>query len=116
MDFRVFVEPQNGMSYEQQLRMARAAEAAGFSAFFRSDHYLTMGGDGLPGPTDSWVTLGALAVQTSRIRLGTLVTSATFRYPGPLAISVAQVDEMSGGRVEMGRGAGRYEAGHRAHP
>src|SRR2546421_2182272 len=112
----VFTEPQLGASYADQLRIARHAEELGFDAFFRSDHYLTMGGsDGLPGPTDSWVTLGALAVQTTRIRLGTLVTSATFRYPGPLAISVAQVDQMSGGRVELGLGAGWFEAEHRAY-
>ena len=71
--------------------------------------------DGLPGPTDSWVTLGALARETARIRLGTLVTSATFRLPGPLAIAVAQVDQMSGGRVELGLGAGWYEAEHTAY-
>src|SRR5437763_6492866 len=114
MRFVIFTEPQLGASYADQLRLARHAEELGFDAYFRSDHYLTMGGDGLPGPTDSWVTLGALAVQTSRIRLGTLVTSATFRYPGPLAISVAQVDEMSGGRVGVGLGAGWGEAEHKA--
>jgi F420-dependent oxidoreductase-like protein len=112
----IFTEPQLGATYADQLRIARHAEDLGFDAFFRSDHYLTMGGvDGLPGPTDSWVTLGALAVQTSRIRLGTLVTSATFRHPGPLAISVAQVDQMSDGRVDLGLGAGWYEAEHRAY-
>jgi F420-dependent oxidoreductase-like protein len=112
----VFTEPQLGASYEDQLRVARHAEDLGFDAFFRSDHYLTMDdNDGLPGPTDSWVTLGALAVQTSRIRLGTLVSSATFRLPGPLAISVAQVDQMSGGRIELGLGAGWFEAEHRAY-
>src|SRR6266511_3838497 len=112
----VFIEPQLGATYADQLRIARHAEELGFDAFFRSDHYLTMGGrDGLPGPTDSWVTLGALAVQTSRIRLGTLVTSATFRYPGPLAIQVAQVDQMSGGRVELGLGSGWYEGEHNAY-
>src|ERR1035438_7873444 len=104
-----------GATYEQQLRMAQAAEAAGFDAFFRSDHYLTMGGDGLPGPTDSWVTLGAIARETERIRLGTLVTSATFRFPGVLAIAVAQVDAMSGGRVELGLGAGWYDGEHTAY-
>ena len=93
----------------------RAAEALGYSAFFRSDHYVAMSGDGLPGPTDSWVTLGGIARETSTIRLGTMVTSATFRYPGPLAISVAQVDEMSGGRVELGLGAGWFEAEHKAY-
>jgi alkanesulfonate monooxygenase len=112
---RIFVEPQMGATYEQQLRMAQAAEAAGFDAFFRSDHYLTMGGDGLPGPTDSWVTLGAIARETERIRLGTLVTSATFRFPGVLAIAVAQVDAMSGGRVELGLGAGWYDGEHTAY-
>ncbi|MDT4987989.1 MAG: hypothetical protein QOI74_2083 [Micromonosporaceae bacterium] len=112
----VFIEPQLGASYTDQLRIAQHAEELGFDAFFRSDHYLTMNtDDGLPGPTDSWVTLAALAVQTSTIRLGTLVTSATFRYPGPLAMSVAQVDQMSGGRVELGLGAGWYAAEHTAY-
>ena len=115
MDFRAFVEPQQGATYADQLAVARAAEDLGFDAFFRSDHYLAMSGDGGPGPTDSWVTLGALARETSRIRLGTLVTSATFRYPGPLAIAVAQVDEMSGGRVEFGLGSGWFEAEHQAY-
>jgi F420-dependent oxidoreductase-like protein len=112
----IFTEPQQGATYDDQLRIARHTEELGFDGFFRSDHYLFMGeGDGLPGPTDSWVTLGALAVQTSRIKLGTLVTSATFRYPGVLAISVAQVDQMSGGRVELGLGAGWFEAEHKAY-
>ena len=115
MDFRVFVEPQQGATYADQLAVARAAETLGYSAFFRSDHYVAMSGDGLPGPTDSWVTLAGIARETSRIRLGTMVTSATFRYPGPLAVSVAQVDEMSGGRVELGLGAGWFEAEHRAY-
>ncbi|MGK2880359.1 MAG: LLM class F420-dependent oxidoreductase [Mycobacterium sp.] len=115
MDFRVFVEPQQGATYSDQLAVAQAAESLGYSAFFRSDHYLAMSGDGLPGPTDSWVTLGGIAVQTSTIRLGTMVTSATFRHPGPLAISVAQVDEMSGGRVEFGLGAGWFEGEHKAY-
>jgi F420-dependent oxidoreductase-like protein len=115
MDFRVFVEPQQGATYGDQLAVARAAEELGYSAFFRSDHYVAMSGDGLPGPTDSWVTLGGIARETSTIRLGTMVTSATFRFPGPLAISVAQVDEMSGGRVELGLGAGWFEAEHQAY-
>ena len=115
MDFRVFVEPQQGATYSDQLAVARAAEDLGFSAFFRSDHYVAMSGDGLPGPTDSWVTLAGIARETSTIRLGTMVTSATFRHPGPLAISVAQVDEMSGGRVELGIGAGWFEAEHQAY-
>ncbi|MFH5211621.1 LLM class F420-dependent oxidoreductase [Antrihabitans sp. NCIMB 15449] len=115
MDFRVFVEPQQGATYGDQLAVARAAEALGYSAFFRSDHFVAMSGDGLPGPTDSWVTLGGIARETSTIRLGTMVTSATFRYPGPLAIAVAQVDEMSGGRVDLGLGAGWFESEHRAY-
>ncbi|KRD05692.1 LLM class F420-dependent oxidoreductase [Mycobacterium sp. Root265] len=115
LDFRVFVEPQQGASYADQLAVAQAAEQLGYSAFFRSDHYLAMAGDGLPGPTDSWVTLAGIARETNTIRLGTMVTSATFRHPGPLAIAVAQVDEMSGGRVELGIGAGWFEAEHAAY-
>jgi F420-dependent oxidoreductase-like protein len=115
VDFRVFVEPQQGASYADQLAVAQAAESLGFSAFFRSDHYLAMSGDGQPGPTDSWVTLGGISRETSTIRLGTLVTSATFRHPGPLAISVAQVDEMSAGRVEFGIGTGWFEKEHLAY-
>ena len=116
MDLRIFTEPQMGASYDDQLRVAQAAEAAGYDAFFRSDHFLVMGeASGEPGPTDSWVTLGALARETSRIRLGTLVTSATFRLPGPLAITVAQVDAMSWGRVELGLGSGWFAAEHEAY-
>jgi F420-dependent oxidoreductase-like protein len=116
MELRVFAEPQEGASYEQQLATARAAERLGFGAFFRSDHFLRIRpGNPLPGPTDSWVTLGALARETSTIRLGTLVTSATFRLPGPLAIAVAQVDAMSGGRVELGLGSGWFEQEHSAY-
>ena len=115
MRARVFVEPQMGATYEQQLEVARTAESAGFDAFFRSDHYLTMAGDGLPGPTDSWVTLAGLARETTSIKLGTLLTSATFRLPGLLAISVAEVDAMSGGRAELGLGAGWFEAEHTAY-
>lgn len=116
MDLRIFTEPQQGASYDDLLRVAKATEAAGYDAFFRSDHYLKMGSaDGLPGPTDAWITLAGLARETSRIRLGTLVTAATFRHPGPLAISVAQVDQMSGGRVEFGLGSGWYDAEHEAY-
>jgi F420-dependent oxidoreductase-like protein len=111
----VFTEPQQGASYDDLLRVARHAEDCGFDGFFRSDHYLAMGTDGLPGPTDAWLTLAGLALQTSRIRLGTLVSSATFRLPGPLAVSVAQVDAMSGGRVELGLGSGWFDAEHRAY-
>jgi F420-dependent oxidoreductase-like protein len=115
MDLRIFTEPQQGASYDDLLAVALRTEECGFSAFFRSDHYLALGGDGRPGPTDSWVTLAGLARETSTVRLGTLVTSATFRHPGPLAISVAQVDVMSGGRVDFGLGAGWFEAEHTAY-
>ena len=116
MQLRIFIEPQQGASYDQQLAMARVAEEGGFDAFFRSDHYLRMGdGDPQPGPTDSWVTLAGLARETSTIRLGTLVTSATFRRPGPLAIAVAQVDAMSNGRVELGLGTGWFDTEHDAY-
>jgi len=115
MKLRIFIEPQQGMDYATQARVAVATEELGFDAFFRSDHFLAMDGDGRPGPTDSWVTLGALALQTSRIRLGTLVTAATFRLPGPLAIAVAQVDQMSGGRVDFGVGTGWFEPEHTAY-
>jgi F420-dependent oxidoreductase-like protein len=116
VDLRIFTEPQQGASYDQLLRLARAAEDAGYDAFFRSDHYLAMGDrDGLPGPTDAWVTLAGLARETSRVRLGTMVTAATFRLPAVLAISVAQVDVMSGGRVELGLGTGWFAAEHSAY-
>ncbi|SDP46013.1 probable F420-dependent oxidoreductase, Rv1855c family [Klenkia soli] len=115
MQLRVFTEPQQGATYDDLLAVARRAEETGFDAFFRSDHYLAMGGDGLPGPTDAWLTLAGLARETSTIRLGTLMTAGTFRLPGPLAISVAQVDQMSGGRVELGLGSGWFEAEHTAY-
>jgi F420-dependent oxidoreductase-like protein len=116
MDVRIFTEPQQGATYEQLLAVARTAEETGFDGFFRSDHYLKMGDvTGLPGPTHAWVTLAGLARDTDRIRLGTLVSPVTFYQPGPLAISVAQVDAMSGGRIELGIGAGWYEAEHRAY-
>jgi alkanesulfonate monooxygenase len=116
MQLRIFTEPQQGASYDQLLAVARTAEECGFDAFFRSDHVLAMGDStGLPGPTDAWVTLAGLARDTSRIRLGTLVSPVTFRLPGLLAIQVAQVDAMSGGRVELGLGAGWFEEEHTAY-
>jgi len=115
MDLRIFTEPQQGATYDQLLAVAQKAEECGFDAFFRSDHYQTIGGDGGVGSTDAWVTLGALARETTRIRLGTLVTPVTFRLPGPLAISVAQVDQMSGGRVELGLGTGWYDGEHSSY-
>ncbi len=115
MRLRVLMEPRRGASYEQILALARTTEEAGFDAFFRSDHYLGIdAGDPSYVPTDSWVTLAGLAVQTSRVQLGTLMTASTFRLPGPLAIAVATVHAMSGGRVELGIGAGWYEREHRS--
>ncbi|WAB82443.1 LLM class F420-dependent oxidoreductase [Microcella daejeonensis] len=116
MQICIFTEPQQGASYDTQLAHAQRTEALGFDGWFRSDHYLVMGdGDGMPGPTDAWTTLAGLARETSRIRLGTLVSSATYRVPGILAIQVAQVDAMSGGRAELGLGTGWYAAEHAAY-
>lgn len=112
----IFTEPQQGASYDTQLRHAQATEQLGFAGWFRSDHYLSMhGADGMPGPTDAWTTLAGLARETSRVRLGTLVSSVTYRVPGLLAIQVAQVDAMSGGRAELGLGTGWYAAEHAAY-
>jgi F420-dependent oxidoreductase-like protein len=116
MELRIFTEPQQGATYDQLLASAQLAEQCGFGAWFRSDHYSRLGpGDPGAGPTDSWVTLGALARETDTIRLGTLVTSATFRLPGPLAIAVSQVDQMSGGRLDFGLGTGWNDDEHRHH-
>ncbi|WP_066939342.1 LLM class F420-dependent oxidoreductase [Microtetraspora fusca] len=116
MKLRIFTEPQEGVTYDELLAVAQATERLGFDAFFRSDHYLRIRpGDPGAGSSDAWVTLAGLARETSRIRLGTLVTPVTFRLPGPLAISVAQVDQMSGGRVELGLGTGWFEAEHTAY-
>lgn len=109
------ITPQQGASYDAQLAAARATEVAGFSDFVRSDHYLAFDHVGLPGPTDSWITLAGLARETTRVRLGTMVSAATFRLPGPMAIIVAQVDAMSGGRITLGLGAGWAEEEHRAY-
>ncbi|MEV4217902.1 LLM class F420-dependent oxidoreductase [Nonomuraea sp. NPDC049725] len=116
MKLRIFTEPQQGATYDDLLAVAQATERLGFDAFFRSDHYQRIGaGDPGPGSTDAWITLAGLARETSGIRLGTLVTPATFRLPGPLAISVAQVDAMSGGRVELGLGTGWFDGEHAAY-
>lgn len=116
MKLRIFTEPQQGATYDDLLAVAKATERLGFDAFFRSDHYLRIGpGDPGPGSTDAWTTLAGLARETSRIKLGTLVTPVTFRLPGPLAVSVAQVDQMSGGRAELGLGTGWFEAEHVAY-
>src|SRR4051812_26232759 len=116
MRVSLFIEPHRGATYDDQLRLARHAEDAGFEGFLRADHYQSMGADpGLPGPTDAWITLAGLARETSRIRLGSLMNSATFRLPGPLAVMVAQVDAMSGGRIDLGMGAGWLEGEHMSY-
>jgi F420-dependent oxidoreductase-like protein len=113
MQLRIMTEPQQGATYDDLLAVAQESERLGFDAFFRSDHFLRIGGgDPGPGSTEAWATLAGLARDTSRIRLGTMVTSATFRLPGVLAVTVATVDAMSGGRVELGLGGGWYEAEH----
>lgn len=112
MRIALMCEPQQGMSYEDLLRMARATEAAGFEAFYRSDHYTSFpGAAGLP-TTDAWVTLAGLARETDRIGLGTMVSPVTFRHPGLLAKMAVTADHMSGGRIEVGLGAGWNEAEH----
>ena len=116
MDLRIFTEPQQGASHADLLAVARATRDGGFSAFFRSDHILRMGEEpGLPGPSDSFVNLGAIAAQVPDIRLGTLVSSATFRHPSMTAIATAQIDDISDGRMELGLGSGWYEAEHTAY-
>jgi F420-dependent oxidoreductase-like protein len=108
-------EPQQGLSYEELLALVRAAEDAGFEAFFRSDHYTSFPGASHQPTTDAWTTLGGIARETSRISLGVLVSPVTFRIPGSFAKVVMTADEMSGGRVEVGVGAGWNEAEHASH-
>ena len=117
MKLRIFTEPQQGALYRDLLAVAQHAEKLGFDGFFRSDHYVKMGdqASGLPGPSDAWITLAGIARETSTIRLGTLVNSSTFRYPGVLAISIANVDDMSNGRVELGLGAGWFNDEHTSY-
>ena len=113
MRVRLLLEPMHGGTYDQILALARATEEAGFDAFFRSDHFLgVLPEDQGYQPTDSWTTLAGLARDTSRVRLGTLLTAGTFRQPAVLAITVATADAMSGGRVELGLGAAWYEREH----
>jgi alkanesulfonate monooxygenase SsuD/methylene tetrahydromethanopterin reductase-like flavin-dependent oxidoreductase (luciferase family) len=112
---RIFVEPQQGASYDQLLAIARVSEELDFGAFFRSDHLLRIGnGSGLPTVTDAWITLAGLARDTTSIRLGTMVTPVTFRGVGSFVATAAQVDRMAGGRLDVGLGAGWYDAEHRA--
>lgn len=115
MRYALMIEPQQGCSYADQLALARRAEAAGFETFLRSDHYDSFPGEGGKPTTDAWTVLAGLARETERIRLGVLVSPVTFRHPGVLAKIVATVDEMSGGRVELGLGAGWNEGEHAHH-
>jgi F420-dependent oxidoreductase-like protein len=112
MRYALMTEPQQGLSYEEILALARTAEEAGFEAYFRSDHYASFPGEGGLPTTDAWATLAGLARETQRIRLGTLVSPVTFRLPGNIAKVIQTVDEMAGGRIEAGFGAGWNEAEH----
>ena len=115
MTARIFTEPQQGATYDDLLAVARTGAELGYGAFFRSDHYLKMGSPaGEPTVTDAWTTLAGLARDTTGIRLGTLVTPVTFREIGAFTVTATQVDQMSGGRVDVGLGAGWYEDEHRA--
>jgi F420-dependent oxidoreductase-like protein len=112
---RVLMEPRHGATYDRVVGMAKATEEAGLDAFFRNDHYLGIDStDPEYRPTDSWTTLAGVALETSRIKLGTLMTAGTFRHPGVLANAVATVDQMSNGRVVLGIGTGWYEREHKA--
>jgi F420-dependent oxidoreductase-like protein len=111
----LMIEGQEGVTWAQWSALAAACEEHGFEGLFRSDHYLSVMGRPDRGSLDAWTTLGALAAITSRIRLGTLVSPATFRHPSVLAKSAATVDHVSDGRVELGIGAGWLEAEHRAY-
>src|SRR5690349_23624464 len=112
MRFALMIEAQQGLSYEDQLAIVRRAEAAGFESFFRSDHYASFPGSADQATTDAWAVLAGLARETSRITLGTLVSPVTFRTIGNLAKVATTVDEMSGGRVEFGLGAGWNDEEH----
>ncbi|HET7520443.1 MAG TPA: TIGR03560 family F420-dependent LLM class oxidoreductase [Candidatus Limnocylindria bacterium] len=115
MRLALMTEPQQGLSYDDILAAARTAEEAGLEAFFRSDHYASFPGPEGEPTTDAWATLAGLARDTSRIHLGALVSPVTFRLPGPFAKTVTTVDEMSGGRVEVGMGAGWNDEEHAQH-
>jgi F420-dependent oxidoreductase-like protein len=111
----LMVEGQESVTWEQWLRLAGACEDAGLEGLFRSDHYTSVFGALDRGSLDAWATLAGIAARTERIRLGTMVSPATFRHPSALARSVATVDHISGGRVELGLGAGWYSLEHRAN-
>jgi F420-dependent oxidoreductase-like protein len=113
--FIVMIEGQEGDSYESLLRLAQRVEALGFGGFFRSDHWLPIMGRRTLDATDAWATLAGLARETSRVRLGALVSPMTFRHPADFAKIVATVDQMSGGRIDVGFGAGWYEGEHQAY-
>lgn len=108
-------EPQQGLTYDELLALVRTAEEAGFEAFFRSDHYVSFPGEAGRPTTDAWATLAGLARETTRIHLGTLVSPVTYRIPGAFAKVISTVDEMSGGRIEVGVGAGWNDLEHAQH-
>jgi F420-dependent oxidoreductase-like protein len=115
MRFALMIEPQQGLTYGEQLAIAKRAESLGFETLFRSDHYESFPGETGAPTTDAWAVLAGLARETSTIRLGSLVSPSTFRLPGNLAKVAVTVDEMSNGRVELGVGAGWHEHEHLAH-
>ena len=111
----LMIEGQEDVTWDQWVALARACEESGIETLFRSDHYLSVEGAGGRGSLDAWATINALAALTSRLRLGTLVSPATFRHPSTLAKMVVTADHVSGGRIELGMGAGWLEAEHRAY-
>ena len=112
MRFALMTEPQQGMTYEDQLALVRTAERSGFEAFFRSDHYASFPGPGDGETTDAWAVLAGLARETTTITLGTLVSPVTFRHPGNFVKLVTTVDHMARGRLEVGVGAGWNDDDH----
>jgi F420-dependent oxidoreductase-like protein len=115
MRFALMLESQQGLSYGDHVAIAKRAEANGFETLFRSDHYSSFPGPTGQPTTDAWTVLAGLARETDRIGLGVLVSPVTFRHPGSFAKVVTTVDEMSGGRIEVGVGAGWNELEHRQH-
>src|SRR4051795_4966735 len=112
MRIALMIEGQEGVTWEDWVALADACERSGIEALFRSDHYLSVMGQGGRGALDAWATLNALAARTTRLRLGTLVSPTSFRHPSILAKSVTTADHISGGRLELGMGTGWSEVEH----
>jgi F420-dependent oxidoreductase-like protein len=111
----LMVEGQEGVTWDEWVDLARTCEESGLEGLFRSDHYVSTINEGQLGSLDAWAVLSGLAAVTSSIRLGTMVSPATFRHPSTLAKMVATADHISGGRVELGMGAGWFEREHTAY-